>query len=276
MKRRIYTTVALLAVSMVAANLAHAVEVTTFRGETGSALDLHSSQSQSSANTNPPVIIPNESGTPWVDYGWGGVAEGPPDGAESQHKLSLFKPDLSQVSVPAGQYVESVELDIHSYSGGAGTWGLALVTEANNLAEWSIACPTTGNGDPSGCTDNWADFGKGWPFNTVERDGAGEPVLYGLSAFSEVGANSGNPNVVTGADLATLVDGIISGVTDYHGFLLLPTGNNNINWCENSGGWCGENGESLPEMRVTVAPEPASLALLGIGGTLMMLRRRMA
>ncbi len=102
MARRAWIVLILL--TLIGAPRAGAVEVFTFRGETGTPsvdepapFDFRTTQTQSVVDTHPPRYLETESGTPWIDFVWGGVAEGPPNGGENQDKVSVIKPDIHQI-----------------------------------------------------------------------------------------------------------------------------------------------------------------------------------
>jgi hypothetical protein len=279
------TCLAVLAVAsaMVLANVAQAVEVThTFKGEgtpLGTAdFTLPDTTTQSFSGTNPPIPLATESGTAWSDYIYGGYRLGPPLGTEGQWGLSWLKPDLSQIPfTPGNDLVTNVELDLNIYRrapGSTGTIGLALITQANVLTESSIKCASGGPGDGAGCVD-WTQHSSGFPFLTV--DGGSTPVIYGATDYT-VDASDSTANTISGPTLNALVKDILDGTTAYHGFLVIEETSGDIGWCAapgSAGGFC--DAAYSPELRVsTDIPEPASLAMLGIGGAMLLIRRRRA
>lgn len=276
MNARMCLMVAVLGLGAVLAGVAQAGDVVyTYKYEVGQPFDLPDTSSQANAG---PSVVYSDGATQWIDTIWGGSADFPPN---NQFVTTVIKPDLSLI---APGNVANVEYRLNVYRSefsSTNTVALARIMEDNNLAEVSMDYRTTGTGvpDPSGGTGvQWSGFGDGFPFITVDRDGGGAIIPYGEGSYD---TNISTAEVVSGQKLTDFVNDVVNGNADYYGFVVYDTGAGNIGWCgsNNVSGFCGspndgvEPGEFNHSFTVIV-PEPAGLALLGIGGALAMIRRR--
>lgn len=186
--------------------------------------------------------------------------------------------DMSSLSIPFGEDITSVEIDLVLLDGG--TSALANFTGDIEIVEFSGTTFTKEeilDETPADPIAIWDSFGTGPSYGAFELVSTEHPTLdptipgtYSISLPGSIpdvtDAIAAGDYFVLTARLATYdPDPILPGPTDEYEYVFGLTD-------VVDGGF--ETSLPPPDLSITTVPEPSALALLGLGGLIVMRRRR--